>query len=56
MNLQNTEIVVEKTSESSNHDDLISDFPETECRWAVQNYEYEEESGGKANKIVFYTW
>jgi len=50
-----TEIVVEKTSTALHYDDFLSDLPEAECRWAVYDFEYEQE-GGKRNKIVFLSW
>ncbi|KAK7048590.1 actin depolymerizing factor [Favolaschia claudopus] len=57
LNKDNTEIVVEKTSESHNYDDFLQDLPETECRWAVYDLEFEkEEGGGKRNKLVFFSW
>jgi len=51
-----TEIVVSKTSDSPLYDDFINDLPETECRWAVYDFEYQKEEGGKRNKICFYSW
>ncbi|KAJ7784303.1 actin depolymerizing factor [Mycena metata] len=56
LNQNNTEIVVEKTSDSQNYDDFLADLPESECRWAVYDLEFEKEDGGKRNKIVFYSW
>jgi hypothetical protein len=50
------EIVVEKSSTSADYDDFIADLPENECRWAVFDFEFEKEEGGKRNKIVFYSW
>jgi len=52
----NAEIVVEKTSSSQSYEDFLSDLPEAECRWAVYDFEYEREEGGKRNKICFYSW
>ncbi|KAF7364966.1 putative actin cross-linking [Mycena venus] len=56
LNKDNTEIVVEKTSTSQSYDDFIADLPESECRWAVYDLEFEKEDGGKRNKLVFYSW
>ncbi|KAK0468055.1 actin depolymerizing factor [Desarmillaria tabescens] len=56
INKDKTEIVVEKTSESSNYDDFIGDLPETECRWAIYDFEFEKEGAGKRNKICFFSW
>ena len=52
----NTEIVVMKTSDSHSYDDFIADLPEADCRWAVYDFEYEREDGGKRNKICFFSW
>ena len=49
-------IVVDKTSDSSNYDDFINALPETECRYAVYDFEYDSEEGGKRNKLVFISW
>ncbi|KAF8073886.1 actin depolymerizing factor [Lyophyllum atratum] len=51
-----TEVVVEKTSASQDYDDFVADLPETECRWAVYDFDFEKEDGGKRNKIIFYSW
>ncbi|GLB38227.1 putative actin-binding proteins ADF family protein [Lyophyllum shimeji] len=56
LNKELTEIVVEKTSSSQSYDDFIADLPETECRWAVYDFEFEKEEGGKRNKIIFVSW
>jgi len=51
-----TEIIVDKSSNLASYDDFIADLPETECRWAVYNLEYEKDGAGKRNKICFYSW
>ncbi|KAJ7244967.1 actin depolymerizing factor [Mycena haematopus] len=56
LNSSNTEIVVVKTSESQNYDEFIADLPEAECRWAVYDFEFEKEDGGKRSKLVFVAW
>ena len=56
LNKDNTEIVVEKTSKSADYDDFIADLPETECRWAVYDFEFEKEGAGKRNKLTFVSW
>ncbi|PFH51257.1 hypothetical protein AMATHDRAFT_75099 [Amanita thiersii Skay4041] len=56
LNKANTEIIVEKTSESIDYEDFVSDLPETECRWAVYDFEFEKEGAGKRNKLVFVSW
>ncbi|KAI0795213.1 hypothetical protein BC629DRAFT_1581816 [Irpex lacteus] len=51
------EIVVAKTSSDSNYESFIADLPETECRWAVYDFEYDAEGGaGKRNKLTFISW
>ncbi|KAI0754701.1 actin depolymerizing factor, partial [Daedaleopsis nitida] len=52
-----TEIVVEKTGPlSATYDDFLCDLPETECRWAVYDFDFEKEDGGKRSKITFFSW
>ncbi|KAI0087038.1 hypothetical protein BDY19DRAFT_323900 [Irpex rosettiformis] len=51
------EIIVAKTSADSNYESFIADLPETECRWAVYDFEYDAEGGaGKRNKLIFVSW
>lgn len=51
------EIVILKESSSNNYDDLISELPPTECRYAIYDFEYELPGGeGKRNKICFFSW
>lgn len=53
----NTEIVVEKTgSLSATYDDFLGDLPEADCRWAVYDFDFEKEDGGKRSKITFFSW
>lgn len=52
----NTEIVVSKTSESTNFDDFVAELPPTECRYAVYDFEYQKGDEGTRNKIVFVSW
>ncbi|PCH39909.1 actin depolymerizing factor [Wolfiporia cocos MD-104 SS10] len=56
LNSDNTEIVVEKESESTNYDEFLADLPEAEPRWAVYDFEFEKEGAGKRNKITFFSW
>jgi cofilin len=51
-----TQIVVEKTSKSTDYDDFLNDLPEDDCRWAVYDVQYEKEGGGQRNKITFFAW
>ncbi|KAJ1950667.1 cofilin [Linderina pennispora] len=55
LNDQNTEIIVDKTSNEKEYDSFIADLPETECRWAVYDLEYDQ-GEGKRNKILFVAW
>ncbi|KAJ1934353.1 cofilin [Linderina macrospora] len=55
LNDSNDEIVVDKTSEATDYDAFIADLPETECRWAVYDLEYNKGEGVR-NKILFIAW
>jgi cofilin len=48
--------VVDKTSSEKDYDEFVADLSETECRWAIYDFEFEKEDGGKRNKIVFLSW
>ena len=50
-----TQIVVDKASTSTDYDRFLEDLPESECRWAAYDFEYEL-GEGKRNKIVFISW
>ena len=51
------EIIVAKTSTDTNYESFIADLPESECRWAVYDFEYDAEGGaGKRNKLTFISW
>lgn len=52
----NVEIVVDKKSASKDYSEFLTQLPETECRWAVYDLEYDLGDGGKRNKLVFYHW
>ncbi|KAG2196709.1 hypothetical protein INT47_009619 [Mucor saturninus] len=52
----NQEIVVEKSSETGDYDDFLSQLPDNEPRYAVYDFEYEKPGDGKRNKITFYSW
>ena len=53
----NTEIVVEKTAPpDAKYDDFVADLPENECRWAVYDFDFEKDDGGKRTKITFFSW
>jgi cofilin len=55
LNKDSTEIVVEKVSSSTDYDDFLMDLPETECRLAVYNFEWQEERSRK-RKLTFISW
>jgi len=50
-----TEIVVEKTGTES-YEEFLEILPEDECRWAIYDFEFEKEDGGRRNKITFLSW
>jgi len=56
LNKDFTEIVVEKSSSSTEYDEFMSDLPEDQCRWAVYDFEFEKEGAGKRSKLVFVSW
>lgn len=56
LNPKFTEIVTLSTSTEADYDNFLKEFPNNECRWAVYDFEYEVEDGGKRNKVVFYYW
>ncbi|KAG6915791.1 hypothetical protein DXG01_009792 [Tephrocybe rancida] len=48
-------IVVKKTSTSKTYKDFTTDLPETECRYAVNEFEYEQ-NGETRSKTIFFSW
>jgi len=56
------QVEVEKTGDDSDYDKFLEDLTQmsdpskNECRYAVYDFDYVNEEGGKRNKIVFYTW
>ncbi|KAH8147228.1 uncharacterized protein LAJ45_08706 [Morchella importuna] len=53
----NKTIVVDKSSTDCDYETFIGDLPETECRYAIYDFEYELEGGeGTRNKLCFYAW
>ncbi|KAL4880799.1 cofilin [Aspergillus karnatakaensis] len=51
-----TEIVVHKTSSSSEYEDFCTDLPEYQCAWAVYDLKYEDDAGNSRQKLVFFSW
>lgn len=56
LSADNTQIVVVKTGTSTKYEDFIAELPETECRYAVYDIQFEKEGAGTRNKIVFIAW
>jgi cofilin len=56
VNDKRTEIIPVKDSSSSDYDDFLNDLPESECRWAVYDLEFQNDEGGQRNKIIFFQW
>ncbi|KAF3921472.1 Cofilin [Orbilia brochopaga] len=63
LNDTKTQVTVEKDDRGSEGDyekvyeEFIANLPETDCRWAIYDFEYELSSGeGKRNKICFISW
>jgi cofilin len=56
LNKDKTEIVVEKAETSTNYDDFVADLRETECCWAVYDFEFTNEEGNLRNKLLFISW
>jgi len=55
LNNTKTEVIVYKTSSSSDYEEFLENLPETECRWAVYDFEYDS-GEGKRNRLLFYSW
>jgi cofilin len=55
LNNTKTEVVVHKSSQSADYEEFLADLPETECRWAVYDFEYDN-GEGKRKKLLFYSW
>lgn len=52
----NTEIIVDQTSESSDYDDFLGSLPEDEPRWAVYDFQYAAPDGSVKSKLIFLSW
>jgi len=55
LNDTKTEVIVLNTSQSSDYEEFLAALPETECRWAVYDFEYDN-GEGKRNRLLFYSW
>ncbi|CAE6417187.1 unnamed protein product [Rhizoctonia solani] len=49
-------IVVDKTSSDNNFDNFVAQLPQAEPRWAVYDFSFEKDDGGKRNRLVFLVW
>lgn len=56
LNDNKTEIIPEKESTSADYDEFLKDLPETECRWAVYDLEFQNDEGSLRKKIIFLQW
>jgi len=45
-----------KTATELDYDEFLKELPENECRWAIYDFEFEKEGGGRRNKITFISW
>lgn len=55
MNADNSEIIVLKESTDQSYDKFLEELPESECRWAVYDMEFDSGEGIR-NKLCFYMW
>ncbi|KAF9432384.1 cofilin [Entomortierella beljakovae] len=55
LSADNKNIVVEKEVATGSYDDFVAELPETDCRYAVYDFDYQTPDGER-NKIVFYAW
>ena len=49
------EIKVEETGDAD-YETFLGKLPESECRWAIYDFEFEKEDGSQRNKIIFLSW
>ncbi|CEI60121.1 hypothetical protein FVEN_g8090 [Fusarium venenatum] len=57
ISMENTQFVVDRTSESKDWDDFESDLPDNEPCFAVYNFEFEKTDGeGVDRKFIFVSW
>ncbi len=57
LNATNSEIIVEKSSDSSDYDQFLETLPAESCRYAIYDFEYEKAAGeGKRNKLCLIAW
>ncbi|EIE83836.1 hypothetical protein G6F46_007678 [Rhizopus delemar] len=51
-----SQIVIDKTAESSTYDDFLEELPENQPRYAVYDFDYEKPGEGQRSKIIFFAW
>jgi cofilin len=57
LNSNSTEVVVEKSgAPSATYQEFLQELPSDDCRYAVYDFEFSLEDGGKRNKILFVLW
>jgi len=56
LNDEKTEIIVDKTSTVGEYETFLEDLPEDKCLWAVFDFEFQKEEGGRRSKITFIQW
>ncbi|KAG1796946.1 actin depolymerizing factor [Suillus plorans] len=56
LNDTRTEIVVDKTSDSSDYEEFLDNLPSDGCKWAVYDFDYKLEDGSQRNKLCFFSW
>ncbi|MGW2600014.1 actin-binding ADF family protein [Streptomyces klenkii] len=59
LNDDKTEIVVDQDSsddQGATYDSFIGKLPEDDCRWAIYDFDYQNNEGRPRNKVVFFAW
>ncbi|MEU7606471.1 actin depolymerization factor/cofilin-like domain-containing protein [Streptomyces sp. NPDC040724] len=51
-----SEIIVDKSGKVDTYDEFVDLLPESEPRYALHDYEYEQSDGRKSSKIVLFSW
>lgn len=53
----NKSIIVEKAQKEGKYEDFVAELPDTDCRYAVYDFEYQKSADeGVRNKICFIFW
>lgn len=57
IDLDSMTVIVEATgAQDASYQELIDKLPENDCRYAVYDYDFENDEGCKKSKIVFLAW